>query len=158
MVAHKMKTETLPNYRSGSTQGNYEKTKGKKFLKTIFSKKNMILLMAAFLLGRCEIAGGIMPFGLAIYVATFGIDVSRILVAVLAVLGMITAGAGKRIYATIASMLIFNAINMLFKNNKTNQKFRLAVIAFFSVLLPGTLMAYFQGFLLYDLLKSLPIL
>lgn len=150
-----MKTEILPNYRSDSTQVNYEKTQGKKFLKTIFSKKNVILLTLAFLLGRCKIAGGIMPFGLAIYAATFGIDVSRILVAGLVILGMITNRAGEQIYITIASMLIFNALNIPFKNNKSSQKFRLAVIAFFSVLLPGTLMVYFQGFLLYDLLKVL---
>jgi stage II sporulation protein E len=150
-----MKTEILSNYRSGGAQENYQKTKGKKNLKTIFSKKNMVLLIVAFLLGRCEIAGTIMPFGPAIYAATFGIDVSRVLVAVLVILGMMTVGAGKQIYTAIASMMIFNAFNMLLKNSKTNQKFRLAVIAFFSVLLPGMIMAYFQGFLLYDLLKAL---
>jgi len=137
--------------------GEFEKTKGRKLLSNIFSRSNLLLLPAAFLLGRGQLVGGLMPFGLAIYASTYGLDVNRLLIAVFVILGMISSGAREQIYVAAAGMILFNAFNIPFKNNsgKSKQNFRLAVIAFISTLIPGMVAVYLQGFLLYDLLKTL---
>lgn len=151
-----MSTETLPYRQLGGIGRNFGKIKNKKIFSVIFTKKNAILLPASFLLGRASLAAGLMPFGMAIYTSTYGLDLNRALIAICVILGMISGGAREQIYITVAGMLLFNAINIPLKDKgKSRLKFKYAVIAFISVLLPELVAIYFQGFLLFDVLKAL---
>jgi len=152
-----MKTEaTLPYRKIGSFVNCCGKLVVKiKLFYTIFSKSNTLLMLTAFLLGRASILEGIMPFGVALYASTIGLNVNRLLVAAFVILGMVTGGAREQIYIAVAGMILFNAFNIPFKDNKPKTGFRFASIGFVSVLLPQMLMVYLQGFLLYDLLRAL---
>lgn len=150
-----MKTEILPYQRIGNTGGNSEKAKGYKILNQIITKNNLILLPVAFLLGRANLLGGLMPFGISAYAATYGLDVNRILVALFILLGMFSAGAKEQIYMAIAGMLLFNAFNLPFRNNKSKADLRYGIAAFSGTLVPQLVIVYLQGFLLYDFLKAL---
>lgn len=150
-----MKTETAPNQRLGSIMRYGHKLKSGKILQTLLTRDYLLLLPAAFFLGRASLIGGLMPFGLPLYAATMGQKVNRVLVAVSIIIGMVSNGAKEQIYITAAAMLLFNAINIPFKENRPKLSFRHAVIAFISVLIPEIVTVYLQGFLLYDLLKAL---
>ncbi|MDP4092114.1 MAG: stage II sporulation protein E [Bacillota bacterium] len=149
-----MKTEIEPYHRNLGVADLKLNVGEKGLLKSIFSKNNIILLVLGFLLGRASLFGGMMPFGLPLYAAVNGLGVNRMLLAVAIIFGMFTGGAGEQIYITIAAMLLFNAFNIPFRNNKTNINVRYSIIAFGSVLVPALLTTYLQGFLLYDVLKN----
>lgn len=150
-----MSTEILPYRRAEGLAKNREKAKIKNFLGFIFTKSNIILIPAAFLLGRASLVAGLMPFGIALYASTIGLEVNRLLVAVSIILGMISSGAQEQVYITAASMFLFNAINIPFKKKKSRLNFKYSVIAFISVLIPEMVFAALQGFLTYDILKAL---
>lgn len=150
-----MKTELLPYQRLGSFKKTNDKLKGL-FIFQLFSGRNhRLFLPLAFLLGRASLVEGLMPFGLSLYAATAGLEVNRVLVAVFIVLGMLTNGAREQVYVTVAGMLLFNALNLPFGKNRSRLDLRQAVIAFVGVLLPELVYTYLQGFLLYDVLKTL---
>jgi stage II sporulation protein E len=150
-----MKTEILPYQRLAGLGVELGKNKGRGLLNLSLAKGNIIVVLLGFLLGRASLAGSIMPFGMALYAATLGTNVSRIFVAVAVILGMMTGGGGEQIYVAVASMLIFNALNIPFKDYRTRINFRYAAVAFVSTLIPEIVMVYLQGFLLFDLLKAL---
>lgn len=150
-----MSTEILPYRRAADTGKLNEGSGVRNFLNALLSRSNIILLPAAFLLGRGSLVGQLMPFGMAVYASTIGMDVSRVLVAAFIIIGMLTGGATQQIYVTIASMILFNAINIPFKDSRAKSGFRCAVIAFVSVFIPEMVLAGLQQFLLYDMLKAL---
>lgn len=118
------------------------------------NKTNLIILPAAFLLGRISLLGGLMPFGIALYAATLGLNVNRILIAIAILAGMLSSGATIQMYTAIAAMLLFNAINIPFKRS-AGSALRVGIIAFVGVLIPEMLLTYLQGFLVYDIVKSM---
>ena len=150
-----MKTEILPNTKSENIFRSSETSVLKSFKNLSISKSYLILLPFAFLLGRSSLAGGLMPFGIALYASTVDKNFNRVVLAITIILGMITGGAREQLYVAIAGMLLFNAFNIPFKNNKSKLNFRYAVTAFISVLIPQMVLVCLQGFLLYDLLKAL---
>jgi stage II sporulation protein E len=150
-----MRTELIPYRRLGGFKKANEKLSNNIFFKLFSGRNQMLFLPLAFLLGRASLVEGLMPFGLSIYAATAGMDVNRVLVAVFVVLGMFTSGAREQVYVTVAGMLLFNALDLPFGKGRSRRDFRHAVIAFVSVLIPEMVAAYLQGFLLYDVLKTL---
>lgn len=157
-----MKTETLQNkYFGGYNPAVHKKLSGEKVSAILeyLNKTYIIMLPAAFLLGRVSLLGGLMPFGFALYAATLGMNINRIFVAVAVFAGMLTSGATFQLYTAITAMLLFNAINIPFKKTD-GLTLRVAVIAFISALIPEMLLNYLQGFmehgfLVYDVIKSL---
>lgn len=150
-----MKTETMLSGGILDAEKNVGGKKVVRLINTLFQRKNIVTLILAFLLGRSRIAEDLMPFGIAFYASTFGLDVSRIPVAIFVIIGMLSVRAGGQIYMAFAAMLLFNAFNIPFSNRKPKQNFRLGVTAFISAFLPGMVAAGLQGFLLYDILKTL---
>jgi len=152
-----MKTETLPYKHTGGYS-----TAAKKKMSNVrasalldyLNKTNLIILPAAFLLGRISLLGGLMPFGIALYAATLGLNVNRILISIAIFAGMLSSGATIQLYTAITAMLLFNAINIPFKKS-VGSSLRVGIIAFVGVLIPEMLLTYLQGFLMYDILKSL---
>ncbi len=150
-----MNTEILPYQRLHGSGAVYEKTRNRKNFWLYLSKTNIVIAGVSFLLGKASLAAGVMPFGMAIYAAALGTGANRLVIALFALSGMLLGGAKEQIYITIASMLLFNAFNIPFKNRKSRLNFRYATIGFISVLLPETVLVYLQGFLLYELLKAI---
>lgn len=151
-----MKTGVPPYKREGRISGSCEKPVKRKLTAGLLSGSSVLIIPLSFLLGRGQLAGGLMPFGMAFYAAAYRFETNRILAAVFIMLGMLLGRAGEQIYITAAGMLLFSAFNLLLKQSgKPKQNFRDAVAAFASILLPGLLIVYLQGFLLYDLLKLL---
>lgn len=154
-----MKTETLPYNNLGEFREKLHKNSSSKTAALLdylnrANKLNLIVIPAAFLLGRISLMGGLMPFGIALYAATLGLNLSRILIALAIIAGMLTSGATVQIYTAAVSMLLFNAMNIPFKKS-VGSSLRTAITAFAGVLIPEMLITYLQGFLLYDIFKSL---
>ncbi len=154
-----MKTETLPYNNLGEYREKLHKNSSSKAAALLdylnsANKLNLIVIPAAFLLGRISLMGGLMPFGIALYAATLGLNLSRVLIALAIIAGMLTSGATVQIYIAAVSMLLFNAMNIPFKKS-VGSSLRTAVTAFTGVLIPEMIITCFQGFLLYDVLKSL---
>lgn len=154
-----MKTETLPYNNLGEYREKLHKNSSSKAAALLdylnsANKLNLIVIPAAFLLGRISLMGGLMPFGIALYAATLGLNLSRVLIALAIIAGMLTSGATVQIYIATVSMLLFNAMNIPFKKS-VGSSLRTAVTAFTGVLIPEMIITCFQGFLLYDVLKSL---
>ncbi|MCX7711757.1 MAG: stage II sporulation protein E [Clostridia bacterium] len=150
-----MKTEAMLQQKLSDAAGAFLGAKDKRRLAFIPAKKEITLLVLAFLLGRVSLLGGIMPFGTAVFASTMELGLSRILISILVLLGMVTAGGKEQIYVSAAAMLIMSALNMPFSKSKTKHTLRDAVIAFISVLIPQIILVVLQGMLLYDLLKAL---
>lgn len=152
-----MRTETLTYKQtegySTATQKKGSDTKASALLNYL-NKTNLIILPAAFLLGRISLLGGLMPFGISLYAATLGMNVNRIFIAIAIFAGMLSSGATIQLYTAFTAMLLFNAINIPFKKN-VGSPLRVGIIAFAGVLIPEMLLTYFQGFLMYDIVKSL---
>ncbi len=152
-----MKSEMLP-YKNIGRYGSAAQHTGKSgkaaAILDYLNKTNLIILPAAFLLGRISLLGGLMPFGIALYAATLGLNINRIMISIAIFAGMITSGATVQIYTAVVAMLLFNAINIPFKKS-TGSPLRIGIIAFIGVLIPEMLLTYLQGFLMYDVIKSI---
>ncbi len=152
-----MKTETLPYKHIGGYNATEKKKENSSKVSAILdylNKTNLIILPAAFLLGRISLLGGLMPFGIALYAATLGINVNRVFISIAILAGMLSSGATIQLYTVVTAMLLFNAINIPFKKS-AGSPLRVGIIAFAGVLIPEMVLTYFQGFLLYDILKAL---
>lgn len=149
-----MKTETLPYRKMGSEGKNYGETGWRKHLNVILSRENINLAPAAFLLGRAVFAGGLMPFGTALYASVYGTRISRLLISALVLIGMFTAGGREQLYISAISMILFNVLNIPFKNSRPDASIRCALLSFLSVIIPELIIVSLQGFLLYDFAKS----
>lgn len=151
-----MKTEIL-SYKNFGGHGPAEQQRSKigkaAAILDYLNKTNLIILPAAFLLGRISLLGGLMPFGIALYAATLGLNINRIMISIAIFAGMLTSGATVQLYTAVVAMLLFNAINIPFRKS-VGSPMRVGIIAFIGVLIPEMLLTYLQGFLMYDILKS----
>lgn len=152
-----MKSEMLPYKKIGGYNSAAQHTgKSSKTAAVLdyLNKTNLIILPAAFLLGRISLLGGLMPFGIALYAATLGLNINRIMISIAIFAGMLTSGATVQIYTAVVAMLLFNAINIPFKKS-AGSPLRVGIIALIGVLIPEMLLTYLQGFLMYDIVKSI---
>ncbi len=151
-----MKTEVL-TYKSHDGYGaaTQQKSKGTRIASLLeyLNKTNLIIIPGAFLLGRISLLGGLMPFGIALYAATFGLNINRIIISIAIFAGMLTSGATVQLYTAVVAMLLFNALNIPFKKSN-GSPLRIGLIAFMGVFIPEILLTYLQGFLMYDIIKS----
>lgn len=150
-----MKTQAIPYPKLGDVGKVYERTREGLMLNVPISKSSVIILLISFMLGRVSLFQGFMPFGIAFFMAASSTRISRILMALAVSIGMITGGGFEQVYITITSIIIFSALEMLFANTKSKNGLKISIIAFVSVIIPQMVMAFLQGFLLYDTLKSI---
>jgi stage II sporulation protein E len=151
-----MKTELLPNRNIGRYNAVKKQGDGSARLSALMdylNKTNLIIVPAAFLLGRISLLGGLMPFGIALYAATLGLNLSRIMIALAIFAGMLSSGATIQIYIAAVAMLLFNAMNLPFKKS-VGSSLRTGIIAFVGVLIPELMLTYLQEFLMYDIIKD----
>ena len=150
-----MRTVTEPYGRVRFATDIMGRIRDSKIIGLLLSRNNYILLPAAFLLARAEIAGGLMPFGFALFAAAGAFIPSRILLAATILLGMATNSMLDQMYVTGAAMLIFSVLSFPMKNSRSRTTFKFACLSFICILIPQITLASMQGFLLYDLLKTL---
>ena len=150
-----MKTQAIPYQRLGDIGRMYERTKEGLLVSVPISKSSVLMLLISFMLGRISLFQGFMPFGIAFFIAASKTSISRVLIALAVCIGMISGGGFEQVYITITSMIIFSALDMLFVNAKSKNSFKPSAIAFVSVIIPQMILVFFQGFLLYDTLKSI---
>lgn len=150
-----MKNELVLQKKTNELVGEFIKAKEKIFIKNLLAKKDLILLILAFLLARVSLLGGLMPFGTAVFASTMESGFTRILVAAMVLAGMATAGAAEQLYISSATMLLMIALSIPFKKSRSTLTVRDAAIAFVSVLIPRMILVALQGMLLYDVLKAL---
>ncbi len=148
-----MKTHAIAYPRLGNVEKVYERTKEGLSLNVPISKSSILILLISFMLGRVSLFQGFMPFGIAFFMAAASTGTSRILMTLAVAAGMITGGGFEQVYITIASIIIFSALEKLFSNKKN--EFNISVMAFVSVIIPQMVMVILQGFLLYDTLRSI---
>lgn len=153
--SQKMKTQVVPYPKFSDAGKMYERTKEGLMLNVPISKSSIVILLISFMLGRISLFHGVMPFGIAFFIAASSTRMSRLLMALAVSIGMITGGGFEQVYITITSMIIFSSLEMVFVNTKSKKSFVVSWIAFVSVFIPQMVMVLFQGFLLYDTLKSI---
>lgn len=149
-----MKLGYLPYQRFNNTGKTYGKIKFGSFI-NLLTASNIILIPVSFLIGRASIAGGILPFGMALFASSVGMECNRYLIGLSVIAGMITRGALEQIYVTIAAMFLFSVLSTMANSNKSFGASKVAVFALFSTLIPEFAIVYLQGFLLFDILKAL---
>ncbi|PYG88216.1 stage II sporulation protein E [Ruminiclostridium sufflavum DSM 19573] len=158
-----MKTETLP-YKNigGYNSADRKKTSGSKIMALLqyLNKTNFFILPMAFLLGRITLFDGRMPFGIAIYAATLGMNINRIFISIAIFAGMLTTGSAYeselfyKLLTASTVMLLINAINIPFKKSMGSH-LRIGIITFLGLLIPETVFIYLEGFYMYSILEAL---
>ncbi len=150
-----MKTVTVPMRKQGGMPSYaLGRTIGSKIVSLLASDNNYILLPAALLLGRTNLADGLMPFGFAFFAAAAGLGINRVLIAAAVLIGILSSGGMEHIYITGAAMLLFIVFSLPLKNVRNALPLKHSCLAFLSILIPQALFTGLQGFLLYDLLRS----
>lgn len=147
-----MKLGYLPYQRFNNTAKTYGKMGS--FI-NLLTASNLILLPVSFLIGRASIAGGILPFGMALFASAAGTECNRYLIGISVIMGMITRAAPEQVYITIAAMFLFSIFCTMVNSDKGYSTTKVAVFALFATLIPEFVIIYMQGFLLYDVLKAL---
>ncbi|QNU67468.1 stage II sporulation protein E [Ruminiclostridium herbifermentans] len=158
-----MKTETLP-YKNigGFSSAERKKSRSAKLLSLLdyLNKANFFILPMAFLLGRITLFDGRMPFGIAIYAATLGMNINRIFISIAIFAGMLSSGSAYenelfyKLITAFTAMLLINAINIPFKKS-VGSHLRVGIITFIGLLVPEILFIYLQGFYMYSILEAL---
>lgn len=150
-----MKTATEPYGRIRFAADIFGRIRDGRVIRLILSRNYYILLPAAFLMARAEIARGLMPFGFALFAAAGALIPGRIILAASIILGMLTNSMLDQVYVTGAAILLFSVLSFPFRNSRSRTVFKYASLSFVCILLPQIILASMQGFLLYDLLKAL---
>jgi len=96
-----------------------------------------------------------MPFGLAFYAAAITSNANRFLTAAAVVAGMATGGARTELYTALTFMVLFSLFTKLLKNSAEKENLKHAALGFVSAAVPQIIMAWLQGFLMYDVLMAL---
>lgn len=120
-----------------------------------FSKTNILMFLASFLLGRVSLFQGTMPFGIAFFAAASTKTFNKILMAMAVLAGMITGGAVEEVFTAFVFIGIFSLLNKILKNIKLKEDYKIAIIGLISALIPQIYMVYLKGLLLYDLLMAI---
>jgi stage II sporulation protein E len=138
------KTLSLPNYIFKPKFFNY--------LASIFSQLNLLLIPISFTIGRASIFDFSIPIGVAFYSSTLTLGLNRLITSIFILIGVFSSGSKEQVYQTLASIIIFEILNIFFKNKNSNSTLKYATLAFFSVFLPSIVVTYLGDFLLYDTL------
>lgn len=150
-----MKTQIVPYQKNSILERMHGKTRGGISAGLAISKNNIIFFLLSFLLGRVSLFGGLMPFGLAFYAAAITSNANRFLTAAAVVAGMATGGARTELYTALTFMVLFSLFTKLLKNSAEKENLKHAALGFVSAAVPQIIMAWLQGFLMYDVLMAL---
>lgn len=90
-------------------------------LLTKFNSIYFVIIPFAFFVSRVNLIHSLMPFGLPLFISSYGLNINKLVVAVLIILGMLTANGANGALITGISMLLFSIlINKLSKSRTKN--------------------------------------
>ncbi|NMB32821.1 MAG: stage II sporulation protein E [Clostridium sp.] len=150
-----MKMQSVPYQKLGILGRGYERFKRVVLPDLAIAKNNAVLLILSFLLGRVTLFGNFMPFGLAFYGAVMGGGASKMLVGTAVLLGMLTGASFAQLCMGLIYIAAFTLMDRLFKNEGMREDIRHPFMGLIAVGVPQLMIAGTQGFLIYDILKTL---
>lgn len=132
----------------------------KLFLKSAFTKQNIIMYIISFMLSMVSIGNdNLAPFGLAMFAAICSNGIPMGIAYLLMIIGTFIGFGPTGAISFIATTLIFVAMIMIFKPSYEeefeNEKRRLGKFIFIATLLIQLLKCAFLGILIYDVLLSI---
>lgn len=136
-----------------TAHGFYEKRKRKLNLGSI-NVRNISMCFLAFLMGRVSLIGGVSPFGMAFFAATYG-RISPFAIGTSIVLGALSwAWSPEMAIKLIAETVLFGMLTMFEKWSKVQGRFVEGLKIFTSVFLVSLVPLIFK-FLLYDFIMTI---
>ena len=142
-----MKTATVPMNRDSFPAGLVRKI--------ILNRNSYIILLSAFLLGGSNIAGNLLPLGAVFFSAVKGTARKKLLIAAAVIFGAAVTGSLEMVYINAACMLLFGVFCSPFKTAEPKPDVKGAVLLLAAVIIPRMILTGLNGFLFYDLLKTL---
>lgn len=117
-------------------------------------KNNYFIFISAYLLSSSNLAGGEIPFGAAFFAAALSFIQARFMIGAAVVLGAAIKGSPEKAYINAASMILYSILSKYIKSKDDKVNIKAAGLLFAVVLLPQFIFVWLQGFLVYDILKS----
>ncbi|MDD4493249.1 MAG: stage II sporulation protein E [Eubacteriales bacterium] len=124
------------------------------FKSNVLTKSNIILTILSFLLGRSFPDIGMSTFGFPLFAVASVMGVNKASTAAALLAGLLTIGAGNSVYATVASIVLFSLLHLIFKKNMKKSMPLVAALVSLCVFIPEMVAVIMGGALLYDILNA----
>lgn len=137
------------------------KSKIKQIVLNLFDKKNILIYILAFMLSTVNSAGENMFFGLSIFgaICSYGIPVG--MVYIITILGTLIGFGREKLLLYMITSLVFVILTLMhrpkYEENERNEKQKLGLLLFISIIIVNIGKMLFTTFLLYDLLATITI-
>ena len=89
-----------------------------------FNSDYIVIVPFVFFISRVSLVNNLLPFGVPLFVSLYGLNVNKIVVAVLITLGMLTVNGGYSALITGISILLFSVFVNRYSKNKTKNAVR----------------------------------
>lgn len=116
--------------------------------------KNALFVITAFLLTRVSIPQGMLPFGFGFFISALGLGTNKLLIGSTVLCSMAFSDNIDYVFLTSVSVVVASIFYKFYFSKSVEVKtISIAILGFFSVLIPGLLNTYFEGFLMYDVVQ-----
>lgn len=140
---------------------NDKKTKKVNIFSNIFAKNNIILYIIVFMISTIGVGQDVSPFSLAVVAACIASGIPILGVAVFGLVGNIvafgTAGALNYMIMLLILIVTFFIIKPIYNEDDRNEKIKIALNLFISVLLVGLIKLMITEFTTYDALLTITL-
>lgn len=119
------------------------------------SIRTISMSIIAFMMGRIELAGGLSPFGMAFFAATYGGGISPITIGTSIAIGAFTYGNPGKVAEFIAMISLFGILGWFANWCKVQGEFVNVLKISTSVFLVKVFPLFFKVFLIYDFVLSI---
>lgn len=134
------------------------KNRIKQVLLNLFDKKNILIYMLAFMLSTVSGAGENMFFGLSIFAAICSNAIPIGMVYVITIIGTLIGFGREKLLLYMVTSLVFIVLTLMHKpsyEEGRNEKQKLGLFLFLSIIIVNIVKMLFGTFLLYDLLATI---
>lgn len=134
------------------------KNRIKQVLLNLFDKKNILIYMLAFMLSTVSGAGENMFFGLSIFAAICSNAIPIGMVYVITIIGTLIGFGREKLLLYMVTSLVFIVLTLMHKpsyEEERNEKQKLGLFLFLSIIIVNIVKMLFGTFLLYDLLATI---
>lgn len=134
------------------------KNRIKQVLLNLFDKKNILIYMLAFMLSTVNGAGENMFFGLSIFAAICSNAIPIGMVYVITIIGTLIGFGREKLLLYMVTSLVFIVLTLMHKpsyEEERNEKQKLGLFLFLSIIIVNIVKMLFGTFLVYDLLATI---
>lgn len=134
------------------------KNRIKQVLLNLFDKKNILIYMLAFMLSTVSGAGENMFFGLSIFAAICSNAIPIGMVYVITIIGTLIGFGREKLLLYMVTSLVFIVLTLMHKpsyEEERNEKQKLGLFLFLSIIIVNIVKMLFGTFLVYDLLATI---